>query len=67
MKQILIKKCPFCNSNAELFNRTSLDFTDENTDDIYDIRCNTAGCYLEYGADWYRSKNEIIDQWNNRQ
>ncbi len=57
--EIDLLPCPFCGALPEIYNRISFE-------DSYDIRCNKPGCYLEFGADWYLSKEEVIEKWNKR-
>lgn len=61
-----LKPCPFCGNKPEIFNKTSLEFTDEEPDNIWDIRCGTIGCYLENGADRYEFANDVTKMWNER-
>ncbi len=51
--------CPFCNASPIIYNRSSLD-------EGYDICCQTDGCYLETGAEWFLPKDEVIAKWNRR-
>ena len=34
--------------------------------DEWDIKCGMKDCYLEYGAEWYLSKDAAIEKWNTR-
>jgi len=51
--------CPFCGEESQLMRRGG-------DDEDYDIFCNTPGCYLEGGADWWLSKEEVLSMWNER-
>ena len=61
-----IKPCPFCGKKAELFERDISDFPGEPEDEKWDIRCKTLDCYMEYGGDFYDTKEGITKRWNKR-
>jgi len=52
--------CPFCNATPQWIER------DARSDDRGDIGCNTPGCIAEGGFDWYLSKDDIQQKWNQR-
>lgn len=57
-----LKPCPFCGAKVDLFESTDFE-------GCFDIQCQTQGCYLRFGADWYFEKHEIyklIEMWNRR-
>ena len=58
--------CPFCGGDVELYNKTCIEFTDQEPDDIFDVRCKTKHCYLEDGADWFEEKAKVVLMWNTR-
>ena len=51
--------CPFCGVIPKLYPQ----FDDES---CWDVWCGTAGCYLEYGADWCNTREDAIEMWNTR-
>ena len=57
--------CPFCGEKVELIVRND-DSRLEEYEKEYDVGCCTSYCYLEQGADWWLSKEEVITRWNKR-
>jgi len=49
--------CPFCGRKPIIFRRDI---------GLFDIRCETFDCYLEAGANWYLSAQEVAEKWNKR-
>jgi len=56
-----LSPCPFCGKDVDFIERG-----DSKDSDSYDIGCNSDDCYLEGGADWWLSKEEVITMWNTR-
>ena len=60
-EKVELLPCPFCGKvpilqpSYEILAITS-----------WDVWCGTAGCYLEYGADWYNTREDAIEMWNTR-
>lgn len=57
-----LKPCPFCGGQVEVWNR----YGDDQIKEAYDISCATTGCYLQCGAEWFLSKEELLLKWNSR-
>ena len=54
MNMSLLRNCPFCGSEVELYHS---EYTD-----TYNVWCS--GCYFK--SDSYDEKDELISLWNNR-
>ena len=55
-----LRKCPFCGHKGKLFA-----FTDEGDGLVlYDVGCETIGCFLEFGAGWRLPRKDAIRMWN---
>jgi hypothetical protein len=48
--------CPFCKKELKIKWQET---TDSKGNREYDADCGTSGCFLEYGAGWYVSLDEI--------
>ena len=60
----MIKNCPFCLGSTHVFLRSGLGDSEAFG---FDVCCETDGCYLSEGADWYfDTEQEAIDKWNTR-
>jgi hypothetical protein len=61
MSESNLLPCPFCGAESELIERDSGYSTG------WDVQCNTKGCYLEFGGEyWLAKESEAIALWNNR-
>ena len=57
-----LSPCPFCGEKAKYIERS----THKRDRNRFDIGCDTIGCYLEGGAEWWLTKSEITEKWNRR-
>ena len=54
-----LKPCPFCGGKAQFVKLGE-------AENEYDICCATFDCYLESGADWRLTKEELFQMWDRR-
>ena len=52
--------CPFCGGRAEILE------DDSYRPSLWDVQCNTLGCFMEWGSNLSLFKDEIIAMWNKR-
>ena len=58
-----LKPCPFCGGKANVLNSIELGC---GFDNCFDIECGTKGCFLEFGCEWFDTKEDVIKKWNKR-
>lgn len=59
--------CPFCGATPAFLDRgDEFDFNRGWKDAIWDVCCPTEGCYLQFGADMWTSKEDAATMWNKR-
>lgn len=69
-----LKPCPFCGATPRAIakgdgpykNSTYPDYKPDPEVRGWDIECETDGCYLEDGADFWLTRDEVVTKWNKR-
>jgi len=56
-----LKPCPFCGSSARYILKDDISFGK-----WWDVGCNNQNCFLNEGADWYHTKDNVTELWNTR-
>ena len=57
--EISLPLCPFCGEQLMFIAKTCGYFNEEMK---FDVECQVEGCYLQHGADWYLTKEELLSK-----